>query len=357
MRSSGFAVFATLIVALTALPNALPAQVVETEEGPVEFLGLEHWTPERVRDTLAAVRPDVGLHSGACAAALRHEIGFPSAHVASYGSSFPGVPEGYTAIVLVEPEEADRVRYGEPPPDSLGPVEGWEDAYALFPAKRWAWMMAIQGIEDPPRLRRPLPDSTSFPAVRGFLAAHRTEEDRLRALAVLESDRNWINRSIAAAVLSGFPDHDETWWALVRAARGVGPRDYGTSEPIVALQTLAREERAIDWSPVAEDLRAILDGTSLDAFTSILTVLRRTSVSPDLAEPLLAGGGDLVLAHLRSVNPHLRVLARGFLAQVSGEDFGEDADRWAVWIDSLDGGTSDRISDRSWTPSRTRKGV
>lgn len=320
-------------IALAALPSTLPAQVVESEGGPVEFIGLEHWTPEQVADTLAAVRPDLTLHSAACAAALRFEVGFPSAAVIGFGNS-SGFPEGYTAIVLVEPEEAHRVRYAEPPPDSLGPVEGWEEAYELFPRKRWAWVMTIQRIDG--AAGRPLPDSTSLDAVRAFLQAHRTEADRLRALQVLESDRNWINRSIAAAVLSSFPDHDETWWALVRAARGTGPHDYGTSEPIVALGTLPRDERTIDWAPVTQDLRAILDGTNLYAFDDVLRTLARTSVSPDLADELLAGGGKLVLAHLRSSNPYLRDSARHFLIAVAGEDLGEDADRWASWIASLD---------------------
>lgn len=322
----------------------LPGQVIETEEGPVEFIGLRHWTPEQVRDTLRSVRPDLSLHSAACAAVLQHEIGFPAASVGSIRA--PWVPEGYTAITLVEPEEAHRVRYAEPPPDSLGPVEGWDEAYELFPGRRWAWAMAIQKVDEG---GRSLPDSTSLPRVRSFIDSHAGEADRLRALEVLETDRNWINRAIATAVLSNFPEHDETWWVLAGAARGIGPDDYGVYEPITVLQYFLRDSRPIDWSPVTDDLRALLDGTNVHAFTVVLRLLHETSVSPDLAGPLLAGGGELVLAHLRATNPYFRGEARRFLETISGgQDFGEDPDRWREWVGSL-GADADDLSP-AWMP-------
>lgn len=240
MRRVGKTGFTEALFFTTALlvpSSELSAQVIETPEGPVEFIGLRNWSPEQVRDTLAAVRPDLDLHSAACAAALRFEVGFPQARVVQY-SGFPGLADGYTTITHVEPEQSHQIRYADPPADSLGPIE-----------------------------------------------------------------------------------------------------------PILVLSAFSRDAREVDWAPAAVDLRAILDGTSLDAFTEILEILARTSVSVDLAEDLLAGGGEMVLAHLRASHPHLRELARRFLVTISGRDYGEDAIRWGEWIESLGEGSPATSTD------------
>ena len=56
------------LVLCALAPVTTAAQVLETPEGTIEFIGLHHWTPEQVRDTLAILRPDLPLDSGACEA-------------------------------------------------------------------------------------------------------------------------------------------------------------------------------------------------------------------------------------------------------------------------------------------------
>ena len=318
-----------LILPLLAVAPAR-AQILDTPAGPVEFVGLVHRTPEAVRDALAAARPDVPIHTTGAAQALRESLGFADAAAGTFVGF--GLPEGYMTLTVVEPEEAARVCYAEPPPDSLAPVPEWSEAYALFADARWAWGYAVFGAATAPNA----PDETSLPAVRAFLDAHSSDADRARALEVLATDRDWVNRSIAAAVLSRFPDWDETWHALARAARGFEPDDRSRGLAVAALTALGqRHARPVDWVPAAEDLRALLDGTSVFAFPQVLEVLARTRVSRELAGPLLAGGGELVLAHLAISIPSTRARAMGVLEGLSGLDHGSDAELWRAWIETL----------------------
>jgi hypothetical protein len=168
-----------------------------------------------------------------------------------------------------------------------------------------------------------------------FLEDHDSEADRMSALDVIRTDRDWINRSIAAAILTNFPEEDSTWWALVDVIRGIGPDDFGRPEGIGAIQALGNvHAQRVDWAPAAETLRAILDGTNLFAIDPLMGVLARTEISPELADEILSDG-RYVLAHMRSPNPLVRSHAYRFLRQISGLDFGHDADQWAVWIESL----------------------
>ena len=168
-----------------------------------------------------------------------------------------------------------------------------------------------------------------------FLDAHDKEEDRLRAIAVIRTDRDWINRSIAAAILTNFPEEDSTWWALTDVVRGVGPLDFGRTEGILALHAMGRiAARPVDWAPAAETLRAILEGTNLFAVDPLMLVLAQTEISPELARVVI-GDGRFVLAYLNSPHPLMRTHALLFLRQISGQDFGPDVERWREWVESL----------------------
>jgi hypothetical protein len=283
--------------------------------------------------------PGTNLSSGACAGVLKHELGFPEAAVIRYSVS-ASVPVSLahspiSLLLLVEPEDAARVQYHPAPPDSQGPVPEWREQYDRYPMGRLA--QAIQ--------RRALPLDRSFDEGKpepdhvlsegkAFLDARDTEEDRLRALDVIRTDRDWINRSIAAAILTNFPEVDSTWWALADVVRGVGPLDFGRTEGILALHALARSAaRPVDWAPAAETLRAILEGTNLFAVDPLMLVLAQTEISPELA-PAILGDGRFVLAYLDSPHPLMRSHALLFLRQVSGQDFGADIERWREWVAS-----------------------
>jgi hypothetical protein len=343
MKTPRFAlVIASLILAAPAY-----GQVVETEDGLVQIAGLFRRTPQDIERLIQEKSPGTNLSSGACAAVLEYELGFPDAAVIRHGRMILGgldsMPEApITLLLLVEPEDAERVRHLPAPPDSMGPVPEWSEQYARYPMGGLSY--AIRK-----RLQRPgsrweifpegMPDTMRVLADRGaeFLAAHVTEEDRLRAMEVIRSDRDWINRSIAAAVLTNFPEEDSSWWAITQVIRGIGSHDYSGTEGIMALQGLGiAHARPVDWAPAAETLRAIMDGTNLFAVAPLMQALTMTHISPELAEGVI-GDGRYVLAYLNSPNRSIRLQAEQFLRQISGQDYGDDVERWEEWIASLSG--------------------
>ena len=334
------------LVALSlALAPTASAQVVETEDGLVQIAGLSRRTPQEVERLIQEKSPGTNLSSGACAAVLKHELGFPDAAVIRHGGTYVGLPDSLqgppiTLLLLVEPEDRDRVRYLPAPPDSSGPVPAWVEQYERYPMGRLVY--AIQTHVRHPdgrslHLPEGMPDTVRVLTDKGvaFLEAHAKEEDRLRALEVIRSDRDWINRSIAAAVLTSFPEEDSTWWALTEVIRGTGLQDFSGTEAIVALNSLGiAHSPPVDWGPVTDNLRAIFDGTNLFAVAPLMQVLTNTEISPALAGEVI-GDGRYILAYLRSPNPAVRLQARQFLRQISGEDHGDDAARWEEWVASL----------------------
>jgi hypothetical protein len=321
------------------------AQVVETADGLVQIAGLVHRSPEELELLIQGKSPGTNLSSGACAGVLKYELGFPDAAVIRYSTMMPGGPDSLqespiTLLLLVEPEDAERVRYLPAPPDSIGPVPEWAEQYDLYPMGRLSSAIG-EHVGLPSRKPATLPDGVPD-TIRvltdlgvAFLETHDREGDRQRALEVIRTDRDWINRSIAAAILTSFPEEDSTWWALARVIRGIGPGDFGRHEAIVAIQSLGvTHPRPVDWTPAAENLQAILEGTNLFAVGPLMQTLTTTKISPELA-PEVIGDGRFVLAYLRSPNRSVRSQALLFLRQISGEDFGDDVDRWEEWVAAL----------------------
>ena len=334
--------FAAVLFSLTLVSPA-SAQVVDTDDGLVQVEGLVRRTPQDVERLIQEKSPGTTLSSGACAGVLKHELGFPDAAVIRFGGSIAGLPDSLqgppmTMLLLVEPEDAERVRYLPPPPDSTGPVPEWAEQYARYPMGRLIDAIRTHVRPGSPSILPPgRPDTLRVLSELGiaFLEAHAEEADRRRALEVVRTDRDWINRSIAAAVLTSFPEEDTTWWALAEVIRGIGPEDFSGTEGIMALQMLgSAHARTVDWTPAAETLRAILDGTNLFAVAPLMQILTRTEISPALA-PEVLGDGRYVLAYLRSPHGSARAQAQQFLRQISGQDYGDDVARWEEWLASL----------------------
>jgi hypothetical protein len=94
--------------------------------------------------------------------------------------------------------------------------------------------------------------------------------------------------------------------------------------------------RKIDWSPVAEDLKATLHGTNLFTYNELVRTLAATSVDASLARTLLGdGGGRLLLACLRAQHDSERNGAHALLVQLRGQDLGDDAQQWQTWLSTL----------------------
>jgi hypothetical protein len=333
------------LVSTLTLPTAGRAQVaqsvhnelLETPTARLELIGLKRWTLAMIQDSLTRYAPSDSLTSHACAAILRGKLGFADAAAQYYPPGFEGSTKGYWAVPVVEPQDSARVRYRAHPRDSVPDRADWGPALAIFRQHNQVFQSAIQwpsfllGRMHPnsvePRLApaRPLLE---------FLREHRTEADRRSALWTLAHDGNAHQRAVAAVVLAAFADRDSTWWALADALRDQDGMVSATASQV--LSTLSQSAaRSVSWAPVADGVRAVLDGTDLFAHNTLLDALAATRVDPALASALLRGGGELVLAKLRSQDPSGARAAHRFLTQVSGRDFGHSAALWENWVRSL----------------------
>jgi hypothetical protein len=338
---SSFAPMNRLVLALAfglGTPMVLPAQVVQTPEGPVEFIGLERWSIPMIRDSMAVHAPGEPL--GQCAAVLR-QLGFVSA-----SASLSQGPDGQrrTIVTVVEPQRADRIRLRLPSGDSLPNDAEWQPGIAIYSEHNPAFQSAVQlrGV----RLQQ---DSAALgqimqlvgdraPQVRefwAFLEDRGERSDFEKAAHTLATDRNGTNAAVAAAILTNFPDEPQAWWALIDAHRDSREHVAATASQAVRGLLMAGP-RAIDWTPAATALRALLDGTNVFVIEGLLSTLASTKITSELAPVLLRdGGADLVLARLRATDERTRATAHAFLVQISGTDYGEDAAAWAAWIESL----------------------
>lgn len=326
----------TLCLATSVVAQSVRNAILETPTARVELIGLKRWTLPMIQDSLARYAPGESLASHACAAILRQKLGFADA-AAQYSPPSAANPKGYWAVPVVEPQDSARVRYRELPHDSLPDRADWAAALAVFRDHNQVFQSAIQTPAF--LLGRMHPDSVeaqlapSRPLLK-FLREHRTEVNRHLALWTLERDRNARNRVLATVIMAGFAASDSTWWALADAFRDQDGMVAATASQV--LSTLSRSAtRPVNWAPVADGVRAVLDGTNLFAHNTLLEVLAATRVDPALAPVLLSGGGELVLAKLRSEDGIGARAARRFLKQVSGRDFGQDAAAWEKWIRSL----------------------
>src|SRR4028118_771953 len=98
------AIYFLLTIFLQLSAYSAAAQIVDTPEGRVEFIGLDKWNVERIKAVMAEKAP--GKPLGQCAAVLV-QIGFPSASSASIGK-IDG--KDYQVVTLVEPDKANLLR-------------------------------------------------------------------------------------------------------------------------------------------------------------------------------------------------------------------------------------------------------
>jgi len=316
------------LVGLPCLMAMVSAQVLRTEKGRVEFVGLETWTPERIYTSLGYASLDK-MH--ACAADLIAKLKFAEASVTLF---FDEDKKLYTFISVVEPQHAARVERTDPSgsvvlPDRWLPlVKAASESFAKFD----------MGVREYARAMTPVEAGAEAPQEQPWwstLRALNTSEDFEAAERALRLDRDPTDRLVAAAVLLNFSERDAAWHALAAGARDgwdpVAGLSYG------CLSGLARAKpRKIDWKPAVPHLRSVLNGTNLFALRPVLDVLIRTEIEPALAKELVGdGGGKVLLPYLRAQLPEPRDLAYRFVRRLSGESYPADDVRWGQWLESL----------------------
>lgn len=323
---------------LVCVSSSAHGQVVEAERGKVEFLGLRHWSVNDLVDTLKAIDPDRSLH--ACAAVLTGHFGFPDAAVIAYSGE-----EGlYTVVTVIEPADSARVRYRSVPGTNLPDVDAWQEGLRLVRDERKAVHIGTQwygyvhaGKLDSARAKAQGMSEYASPdvveALWQFLQENDDERSKELALWTLANDGNEDNRVVAAALLANFPESDLTWWSLVDALRDPSAQMRAVAQGV--LHTLSKHTpRQVDWQPAVLNIRHVLAGTNLFAFTSMLDLLERTSVSPELAAPLLKDNTVLLAAYVGAENDRTRESAEQFLARISGRQF-DTTEQWKRWLKNL----------------------
>lgn len=325
----------------TLAPVSLHAQYrYNSPKGRVEVLGLERWTPQMLKDSVAKYSPGSQLHDAACMAVLRYKLGFRDALVMhhEYQRGPDDSTQYFLAIRVVEPRSA-RVApfrtirtddytsllpdYGAlvlPATDSTGGIWMERITYPLqFVDPEWRADVMAKG---PQKLR----DDDA--RLRAYLAAHATPRDRRIAMATLDSNGFWANRVAAAVTLASFSD-DSVRYALVRAMRDPHETVRGAVETVLSGLPKAR----IDWRPVTNDLRALLGGTNVGAIDKVLAVLERTDIDSSMASALLDGNTVWLARLLDSESPSVSPNVIKFLRRIApASGAGTDRAKWRAYL-------------------------
>jgi hypothetical protein len=322
---------AALFLLLGAAPPSAAQDILHLPGKEVEVLGLRNWTLEMLQDSMAKYAPGESLSSHACAAVLRYKLGFPDA-VAYYYSATVVDSVVRVVVALVEPADSARVQFSDLPLDTGTPRPDWATVYDLLERSRGVQYSALYLLAD---RQRGLGGSQggSVGTYAAFIAHHTGPADRDTALAVLATDPDFMNRTVAASILFNFLDEDAVVWALADALlEADGPVKTTAA---TALHSLITTPRTVDWRPAAGTLHKILNGTSLPVLTTVMEVLVATGADSGLAAPLLRGGGEGALTFLSAQHPHLQASAHRLLTALRGEDLGADVVSWRSWIAGL----------------------
>ena len=357
--------FAVLLLALVACakdapapePEVQPLATIELDSNrTVEIIGLRRWTAEMVRDSLAKYAPDEGLDSEAAAANLRNLLGFADAATSVHTLVFDDDDKATITIAVREPTDSTRVHYTPQALDSMPERAAWRGLAAGLMGDTTGRLVQVVSAAHLEGMSRLVVDSTirrrkfthregyAFESPADSLAAkpfldslsrRLSNADFAEAVATIDSSSSAPDRVIAALVLTNFPERDQAWHALLKAAMG---REQARDAFIAqnALRSMsARSPRQVDWSPMTATIRQVLDGTALAALAPLARALAATGANTGHAVAYLQGGGEMLTAYVESDNPDIRDAAHDLLAKLRGQDLGYEAGPWREWIKTL----------------------
>lgn len=341
---AGVSALTALVLVQLGAPGAAAAQVAyDSPKGRVEVLGLRRWTLAMLQDSIRRYVPGQELHDAACMVTLRDSLHFVEASVERFEMAPPGQPQrSFLAIKVIEPAQAASVQWDMRPlnefssllPDYAPLILTLTDSTGAVWRGRLIYWLQFSDTAGRQRAVARASESARADEQRAFsfLAARRTEADRVRAARILINDGFWVNRMMAVAVLSSFAAHDSTWFLLVRALRDPHEAVREAADAVVR----ALPARPIDWRGSATDLRLLLGGTDLPAMPTVFDLLARTDVSPALASRLLRNNAGWVLDHLGSEAPMASATAHRLLVRLNGgHDLGPSRSAWEAWTRKL----------------------
>lgn len=350
-RAAGHGIIGALLCALSigcsaSSPPLRP--VARATVGPsktLEVVGLRRWSLGMIQDSLAKYAPGETLASHACVANLRYKLGFVDADVFTtidvvvYDTD--STRTEHITVLVREPQDSARAHPLRVAIDDSALQAEWRPVTGVFLTDvrlfRTFYQAYLQN-RGPEELTRQLSgrDSVQVAAMFKVLAAEQTDSGYARATRVLRASGSNPDRSVAALILSRFPERDEAWHTLVMGA--VEDHQWLDSEIAQeALEVMSEHHpRRVDWQPVALTLRHVLDGTALPALIPVVGVINRTGVDQRSAATLLRGGGEMLTALLELSRKDLSDPAHTLLVTLRGQDLGRDPTAWRQWIATLD---------------------
>ena len=112
----------------------MDGQVVETEGGKIEFVGLEQWSVDELMQAVQSKCDDYY-----CAANLKGILGFPDAAVFTLKN-----PQPRKVVAVVEPQFASRVSWKEIPAAPAPFPTGWDALLPIPEADSMAFDLALR---------------------------------------------------------------------------------------------------------------------------------------------------------------------------------------------------------------------
>ena len=323
-------VVSCVVLSLAAVALPAQAQVVHDSNGTTEFIGLSSWSPKRLIDTLRILAPGQPVHQ--CAAVLKNQVGFPEASVTYYSQN------RVTVVTVLERRDSALVRYYVRPAESLSIPSNWQPLIAVADSEPRQLFLALLTWRyvamRPDSAATMLAQFGSTPDTIGRIwVTIRAAGSKEIALQLLQRDSSSVRRRAALASLIRFPSDPAVWRAVVRALRDPD-EGVGVTAARVLEEFTNYSARPVDWRPETESVRAILDGTRLFFFTTLVRALNATHVDPVLAPQLLGNGGRLLLAYATSTVAPDRTEVRALLSRLTGTDAGPDGKEWRDWIAS-----------------------
>jgi len=281
---------------------------------------------------------------------MKSELGFPDAAVFIYPES-DDWSKRYTVIIGVE--DSTRVRYREAGNRTIDLPEPWQELKSVAEEDFGTLVLAAEISDvrhDAEKARESAEirglDPTALDGIWGLIDALDHEQDRLLAHEVLAHDSSWSSRAAAASVLRNFSPQDAAWHDLVSTL--IDPDGRVQTLAGAILRGLIGVERGrnrpVRWESAQEPLAALLDGTNLFAFPTVLELLAATEVRSALARQLIRRAPDLLLAYVGAEHEGTRETAIEFLKFVSGEDFGANPEAWSEWLNR--GATLEPVGER-----------
>ena len=327
-----------LIIAITILVySSLYPQVINTNLGKIEFIGLKSMSPKTLVDSIAKLIPGRPIHG--CAGAMEHDFGFSEVSSILYPM---GKGKFYDVVTIIENDSAKRIKYLDTPKDTLATLRSFKSLESIinnrktyFPALIMYYKIQKDGYPDSAKA---IADqfglnTESLRIFCRFLNEHQSVKDLNLALWLLNNDSNLINDKAALAILVNFKNYDVVWWTLMNLQRSKNIQISMNSLEILRL--LIEKPKDVNWGPAVSAIRSILAGTNLFAYWNTLEVLVKTNISSNLTNQLLNGNKDLLIEYLNAQQKQTREPAIQFVKHMSNGKATDDPLKCKEWLSNF----------------------